>query len=278
VRAATIAAAIALLCLPPLAAAASEIVDLSLESAYMARKMPCKVYLPTGYGDGGRYPVLYALNGHGSNQSMWIDAGLAACADELIAAGRIEPLIIVFPYTRDSTLEELEWQLKEEGTLGERNIDRFIAKELAPAVDSRFDTIRSAKGRYIGGFSMGGAIALRVALRHPELFGKAGGCSPALTFGDYSGDELERWLFPGEGGKARLEAPRVDAASGLGELAVYLDAGTVGDPFLERTQSLCAALLARGIAAEFHPYEGGHSLRHAKGDFRPLLAFYAARE
>jgi enterochelin esterase-like enzyme len=94
-------------------APSSRIVDLSLESVHMAWNMSFKVYLPKGYGDDRRYPVWYALNGCSSNERMWIDAGIAASADELIAAGRIEPLIMVFPYTRDSTLEKLERQLKE---------------------------------------------------------------------------------------------------------------------------------------------------------------------
>ena len=57
------------------------------------------VYTPAGYDNGkGRYPVLYLLHGMGGDEEAWSDLGRAAeILDNLIAAGRCLPMIVVMP-------------------------------------------------------------------------------------------------------------------------------------------------------------------------------------
>lgn len=228
--------------------AGSRLLDVGVPSKRLGAVAHCAVYLPKGYGAGREYPVLYALNGSGSDERQWVDAGLATSADALIDTGEIEPLIVVFVRT-----------------VGERKMDLAILKDIVPYVDRRFDVAGNRENRYICGYSMGGMIAVRIALRHPDLFSKVGGFSPALLDDEYSGDRLEQWLLPGV------------IPGGIGALpqAAYLDAGTAGDPFFARVRSFHEALLERGIASEFHPYEGGHSLAHNRGDFGEYLRFFA---
>jgi enterochelin esterase-like enzyme len=252
----------------------SVVIDLSIESRHTGRKVPFKVYLPSGYGGGERYPVWYGLHGHGKTETMWIHAGIVQSADRLIRAGEIRPLVMVFPYVRDATLKEIEADFADDGKFGERTSDRFLSKELVPYMDSHFDTVRSAEGRFIGGFSMGGAIALRVAFHHPALFGKVGGYSPAVTSNDFSSKQLERWLFPNDDIDGIRDVRKFARGKKLDRLSVYLDAGTVNDPFTIGVRSLYEALLKRGVPAEFHLYEGGHSLDHNRGDFGQYLRFY----
>ena len=253
--------------------AQSQVITLSLESEYMGTQVPCLVYLPKGYGGGHKYPVWYGLHGHGSSQTFWVDNGVAEDADELIDSGEIEPIIMVFPRARDATLKEIEQDIAEDGKLGEATMDQFLCKELVPYIDAHYDTDATPKGRYIGGFSMGGMIALRIAFRHTDLFSKVGGYSAAVISSDYSGRQLEKWLYPYDNVEQLDDIQRFDRKKGFDKLQVYLDAGNENDPFSTGLQSLYDALQQRGIQSEFRLYEGGHSLQ--KDSIKDYLKFYA---
>ena len=62
-----------------------------------------KVYTPPGYETSRtRYPVLYLFHGGGGNEDHWFDSGLAHVAlDNLIASGRMKPMIVVTPCSGD---------------------------------------------------------------------------------------------------------------------------------------------------------------------------------
>jgi len=200
------------------------------------------VYLPKSYGGGKEYPVWYGLNGYSSNENMWIENGGVA----------------------------------DDGKIGERNMDQFVCKELVPYIDSHYHTVKSADGRYIGGFSMGGMIALRIAFHHTDMFSKVGGYSAAVISSDYSGRQLEEWLFPNDNVDGVADIADFDKEKGLDKLNVFLDAGNSNDPFSVGLQSLYDALQKRGITSEFHLYDGGHTLRVS--GVRGYLKFYAAKE
>lgn len=244
---------------------ASRIIDVSVQSKYTGKTMRCKVYFPKGYGDGREYPVWYGLNGSGSDEDMWVEAGLTASVDRLISDSEIAPLILVFPRTTAVTLDELQRDLADDGMMGERNMDRCICEEVVGYVDAHFDTVKNRTGRFIAGYSMGGMVALRVAFHHPDMFGKVAGYSPALLDSDFSAHQFEQWLYPNDDpGKV----------PGITALAVYLDSGYSSDPFYARVLSLHEALLKRGVSSAFHSYDGGHSLAHNNGDFGDYMRFF----
>ncbi|MDF2908374.1 MAG: hypothetical protein K0R34_3695 [Herbinix sp.] len=250
----------------------SQVLELSLESEYMDRNMPYIIYLPKGYGNGAKYPVWYGLNSYSTKQDFWINNGIDAAADELIDAGEIEPLIMVFPYTKDASLKEIEKDL-EDGIVDERNFDQFLSKELVPYLDSHYFTVAKPEGSFIGGFSLGGMIALRIAFHHSELFSKVGGYSAGVLYDDYSGSQLEKWLYPND------DIDDIDAINrkkGFQNLIVQLDAGNSNDPFAVGLASLHEALLKRGISSEFELFDGGHTLRRNK--LKDYLKFYVRKD
>jgi enterochelin esterase-like enzyme len=254
----------------------SRVIELSVKSEYMGREMPCKVYLPKGYGGGKEYPVWYGLHGYSSNESMWLEnGGIAKAADELTDNGEIEPIIMVFPYTRDATLKEITKDL-EDGKIDERNMDLYLSGELVPYIDSHYYTVSSAKGRYIGGFSMGGMIALRIAFHHPDMFSKVGGYSAAVLSSDYSDKQLEKWLYPNDKVDELADIAKFDREKRLDKLSVFLDAGKTNDPFAAGLQSLNDALRKRGISSEFRLFDGGHTLQ--VNSVKDYLRFYAAKK
>ncbi len=250
----------------------SQVTSLSLDSKYMDRNMPYIIYLPKGYGNGDKYPVWYGLNSYSTNEAMWINNGIDVAADELIDAGEIEPIIMVFPYTKDSSLKEIEKDL-EDGIVDERNFDQLLSKELIPYIDTHYFTVAKPEGRFIGGFSLGGMIALRIAFHHTEQFSRVGGYSAGVLYDDYSDNQLEKWLYPND------DIDNIDTFDhqrGLQKLQVQLDAGNSNDPFAVGLASLHEALLKRGVTSEFELYDGGHTLRRNK--MKDYLKFYVPKD
>jgi enterochelin esterase-like enzyme len=64
---------------------------------------PAMVYTPPGYSTTRKYPVLYLLHGIGGNETHWTQFGAAdSILDNLIAAGKMVPMIVVMPNGRAS--------------------------------------------------------------------------------------------------------------------------------------------------------------------------------
>ena len=71
---------------------------LAAPSTALGRAIPYALYLPDGYADGRRYPVLYLLHGHGGRETDWADGGrLAETMDRQITAGNIPAMLVVMP-------------------------------------------------------------------------------------------------------------------------------------------------------------------------------------
>jgi len=129
-----------------------------------------EVYLPPCYASatGQRFPTVYLLHGGTADETQWPDVGITTAADELLAAGRAPPLIIVMPDGGPDMPDSLAKDL----------VDRLI-----PWTDHTFRTIAAPSGRAVGGISLGGRIALEAAADHPQLFAAVEGNSPAVASG-----------------------------------------------------------------------------------------------
>src|SRR5204863_9945443 len=68
-------------------------------STALSRLRRMHVYTPPGYESGkGKYPVFYLLHGAGDSDDSWTSVGRANfILDNLIAAGRAKPMVVVMP-------------------------------------------------------------------------------------------------------------------------------------------------------------------------------------
>jgi predicted alpha/beta superfamily hydrolase len=150
------------------------------------------VYLPPEYKSTtrSRYPVLYLHDGQNlfDGATSFI-AGQEWRVDEtvetLIAAKKIEPLIIVGVYNAGK--ERINEYTQAEDTKykmgGKADLyGRMLVEELKPFIDRTYRTRRSPKNTGIGGSSLGGLLSIYLALKHPQVFGKAAVVSPSVWF------------------------------------------------------------------------------------------------
>jgi enterochelin esterase-like enzyme len=82
---------------------------------------------------------------------------------EAIRAGKIPPMILVFP----NGLPRGMWCDWKDGSV---KLETMFISELMPHIDSTFRTQATREGRIIEGFSMGGYGAARLGFKHPHLF------------------------------------------------------------------------------------------------------------
>ena len=137
------------------------------------------VLLPPSYATAKnrRYPVLYMLHGFTDKMGKWFGQekfwiNLPEVVDRANAAGIVE-MIVVMPdaYTR------------YEGSMYSTSVttgdwESYIATELVTYVDTHYRTLARAESRGIAGHSLGGYGALRIGIRHPDVFSATYAMSP----------------------------------------------------------------------------------------------------
>ena len=131
---------------------------------------PVDVVLPPGYTSHPwrRYPVLYLLEGSPGSPSNFLTIGEIGVADaELVAAGRIQPLILVVPAGGRSFFSDEEWA---NGLQPGNDWETFVARDLVNTIDARYRTVASSAWRGLAGLSEGGFGALNIGLHHPGEF------------------------------------------------------------------------------------------------------------
>lgn len=143
------------------------------------------VYLPPGFDERRRYPVLWCLVGFtGTGQMIatgnrWAP-GLPERLDRLIGAG-CPPVIVVFPdcFTRLGGSQ----YMNSDAT---GRYEDYLCDELIPFVDGSLPTIPSRDARGVLGKSSGGYGAIRLGMRRPDLFSAvachSGDMAFALTY------------------------------------------------------------------------------------------------
>lgn len=240
----------------------------TFESEALGREMAYGIYLPPGYDDGVKYPVLYLYDGYGGNETNWFDVlNIDDRATELIDSGEIEPLLIVTADVEDS--------YGINSSLGD--FEDYVAYDVISEIDQRYSTIPDRTGRYIGGLSMGGFIALHTAFTHPDVFSRVGGHSAALWTDDWSQvGGLESFLYPDEDARMSRDPLLLAQTAEIGGLSVWLDCGAEdGFKLFDGAQQLTTTLTGRGVAVQYTTYPGAHEAPYWEAHAADYLRFYS---
>jgi predicted alpha/beta superfamily hydrolase len=220
-------------------------------STILSRARDVVVYLPPGYDELDRCPVLYMHDGQNLFEAETAHVTgqhwrLGETADGLITAGVIPPLVIVgIANTGPSRIHEYT-PTKDERLGGGLADDygRFLVEELKPFIDATYRTRPEAAATGLGGSSLGGLVTLHLGLRRPDVFGALAVMSPSVWW------------------DRRVILSSVRAARPKPDLRLWVDMGTAeGRRGLEDARLLKAALVGSGWIPgrdlHYAEYEGG---------------------
>jgi S-formylglutathione hydrolase FrmB len=241
--------------------------DVHWSSDVLAKKLGMYVILP----EAGTPPfaTYYLLHGLSDDYTVWL------------RRTRIEwyvremPLIVVMPdgfrgfYTDNA-----------EGPA----YARHMAEEMVGFVERNFPARRSRDARAIGGLSMGGYGALRLAMAHPELFASANSHSGALMHGGRDGPRPDGPLSPEEFRRVFGIRPQgtdhdlVALAQRLKEGGrplprMLLDCGT-DDFLLEDNRTFHRELQRLAVPHEYREFPGAHTWDYWDEHVRDALDFH----
>ena len=137
---------------------------MQFHSAALGRHVAYTAVLPEPHHGPGPFPVLYQLHGRSDDHTAWVVFG------RLVRHLAPYPLIAVCP---------------DGGVSGWRNrsvneqYEDFVTRDLAAHVAATFH-VRAGRAA-IGGLSMGGGGALRLGLKHPDLYASIWAHSSAIS-------------------------------------------------------------------------------------------------
>jgi enterochelin esterase-like enzyme len=232
-------------------AAGSSIDRASFTSPALGGEGSFLVYLPPGYASTARrYPVLYLLHGQNGHADAFLQIGLQASLDRLIARRAVPPMIAVM--IQDATGND-NWQ-----NIGARHSETYVL-EVQELIDKMLPTIAARSARAIAGSSKGGHGAMLVALANPYRFGV-----------------VESWLGFFDGLDRKLHADR-PILSRLGMHAFLYGAESDGIADPAENPTFAARLRAAGVSAQSAVYAGGHSLETLSEHLDAMMMFAGHR-
>lgn len=150
------------------------------------------VYTPPNYDTqtNVRYPVLYLQHGGGEDETGWTKQGKANfILDNLIAAGKSKPMLIVMAYGyarragyKAPDLTGLSFSSPEMRRAMRERMSAFeddLTQVLVPFIDANFRTLTDRDHRAMAGLSMGGMQTFQITFNHLDMFSYIGGFSGA---------------------------------------------------------------------------------------------------
>ena len=214
------------------------------------------VYTPPGYATSTqRYPVLYLLHGAGDNDQSWLMAGRANfILDNLIAAGKAKPMIVVMPAGHTPP--------PASGAPSPDAFSRDLLGDVIPYVEQNYRVLPGREQHAIAGLSMGGQQTLNIGLPNLDRFSQLG----VFSSGWFGPEGAATFAKNNE---ALLSDPKVNDRIRLFWFATGKD-----DFVLPSTKAALALLDQHKIRYSYKETEGGHTWpnwRAYLNEFAPLL-------
>lgn len=239
------------------------VAEVTYHSSTLNRPRRLHVYTPPGYETSTEsYPVFYLLHGATDSDDSWSTVGRAnVILDNLIAAGKAKPMIVVMPHGHTGPFRFGERLSTEE-------FEREFLTDIQPQIEQRYRIKRERSQRAIAGLSMGGAQTLNIAIPHLDSFGYIGVFSSGI-FGLGGG--------PNRGPQPNFEqkyAEALDNAALKEGLKLCWFATGKDDFLLRTTQATVEMLKKHGFNVVYHETDGGHTWlkwRDYLQEFAPLL-------
>jgi enterochelin esterase-like enzyme/predicted esterase len=169
------------------------ITTVQYDSKTLGTRREMLVYTPPGYSPSKKYPVIYLLHGLNSGNGQWpywIHADYVI--DNLLAEGKIKPVIMVFPNCNTNvTVANTKPDEQEERKGGYKgygiSFENDLLHDIIPYIESHYSVYTDRKHRALAGLSMGGGQSLNIGLSHINTFAYVGGFSSAPNTNEFGG-------------------------------------------------------------------------------------------
>ena len=267
------------------ATAQSRVEHLIIKSELLGAEKVFSVYLPDGYDKSDeKYPVLYLLHGaKGTNMSWLRDGGgeLPRIADEEMAAGRAQKMIIVLPDARG------EGPKKNGPNMGYMNIkgwpyEDFFFQEFIPHIDKSYRTIATKEGRAIAGLSMGGGGAVVYSQRHPDMFSACYSTSGLLDirYHPKNPDVYEAsylWSVTHTSPVEFLRTANDEQIAALRTVRWMVDCGD-DDAIIKTNLDFFIEMMREDVKMEFRVRDGNHNWKFWRVSLPEILSFVFKKE
>lgn len=144
------------------------VAEVTYWSSTLKRFRRLHVYTPPGYETGeDKYPIFYLLHGAFDSDDSWSTVGRAGfILDNLIAAGKAKPAVVVMPHGHTGPFRfgmPLTGEFEPE----------FIT-DIMPQVERRYRVFTDRQNRAMAGLSMGGAHTLNIGIPNLDKFAYLG--------------------------------------------------------------------------------------------------------
>lgn len=245
------------------------VATVTYQSASLGRPRRMHIYTPPGYEEGkSKFPVLYLLHGIGDSDDSWTSVGRAGfILDNLIAAGKAKPMIVVMPAGHTRPYAGFGSPMPP----SDEFVNDFVG-DVMPYIERHYRVRTDRNHRAIAGLSMGGSQTLDIAFAHLDRFSYVGvfssgllGIVPMMPGMPAAGAPVWTWETDH---KLALD----DAKLKRGVKLLWFATGK--DDFLLPTTSASIALFKKhGFSPEFQQSEGGHTW----SNWRDYLVAFAPR-
>jgi enterochelin esterase-like enzyme len=229
------------------------------------------VYTPPGYEAGrDKYPVFYLLHGAGDVDDSWTSVGRAGIIlDNLIAAGKAKPMIVVMPAGHingaGAALGAPPQPAAAPPAAGTPPPPDLFVKDfvtdLMPFVEKTYRVLTDRNSRAIAGLSMGGSQTLNIAIPNLEKFAYVGVFSSGILGGGGRGRGAEASAPQPPFGEAweRQHLAALDNAAAKKGLRVFWFSTGKDDGLITTTRSTVDLLKKHGFSPVFLESEGAHT-------------------
>ena len=243
------------------------VASVTYASTALGRDRRMHIYTPPGYElNSQKYPVFYLLHGAGDSDDAWYTVGRAGfILDNLIAAGKAKPMIVVMPAGHTTlNMGGRGAAPAAGGPPRDEFLEDFVG-DIKPYVEKHYRVLNGRQNRAIAGLSMGGSQTLNIAFSHLDQFAYIGVYSSGIL-GGRGANAASDWETAHA---AALDNPALKKGLRL----VWFSTGSQ-DGLITNSKATVEMLKKHGFEAEFHESPGAHTWinwRNYLDEFAPKL-------
>jgi enterochelin esterase family protein len=218
-------------------------------SSSLGRFRRMHIYTPPGYENNQqKYPIFYLLHGAGDSDDSWTSVGRAnVILDNLIAAGKVKPMVVVMPAGHTSAMSGMRAPAAAGGPPPRDEFFEDFCNDLMPYAEKHYRVMTDRSHRAIAGLSMGGAQTLNIAFSHLNEFAYIGVFSSGIL---------------GNAGTSKWEtdhsADLDNASLKKGLKLIWFSTGK-DDRLITNSRSTVDLLKKHGFDATFQESQGAHT-------------------